>query len=173
MLLRRALDQAAAVLDRVHADSLQRPTPCADWDVAALADHLVATPGRLLITMRGEQPDWSAPTPHVTEEWGPAFRGPADDLIHAWHEATEHGGADPSPAAWQCAEVAAHTWDLATALGLPIDRLDPEPAELGLEFMRANLRDEQRGGAFGPEQAAPDGSGPYERLAAFAGRRVC
>ena len=65
-----------------------------------------------------------------------------------------------------------HDWDLATALGVGLDGLDPAVAELGLEFMRANLTDETRGGAFRPEQAAPPGAGPYDAIAAFAGRQV-
>ena len=38
--------------------------------------------------------------------------------------------------------------------------------------MQANLAPEMRTGAFGPEQPAPPGPGPYDRIAAFAGRRV-
>src|SRR4051812_45115212 len=108
-LLSRAIDQAADVLDQVHADQLERPTPCAEWNVAALADHLVAAPGHFLALMRGEQVDWSS-TPHVVEEWGPAFRVTGDDLIHFWHQQDD---GETSQAGWQVAELAAHTWDLA------------------------------------------------------------
>lgn len=165
-VLARALDQAGDVLDQVHENLLDRPTPCADWDVAALADHLVATPGNFLAMARGEQPDWSART-HVTEEWGPAFRVAADDLIHWWHE---HGGETESSADMATAELAAHTWDLATAIGFPVERLHEEVATRALEFLRSGLTPENRGGVFGPEQPVADGAGPYERLAAFAGR---
>ena len=155
------------MLDHVHADRLDRRTPCADWDLAALADHLVATPGRFLTMMRGEEVDWSAPPPHVAEEWGPAFRVAGDDLIHFWHE---HGRDAPVPADWQTAELALHAWDVATVVGYPLDRLDPEVAERGLGFMQANLTADNRGPAFGPEREPREGAGPYERLAAFAGR---
>ena len=50
--------------------------------------------------------------------------------------------------------------------------LDPEVAERGLGFMRANLRAEIRGEAFGPEQPAPDAGDAYDAIAAFAGRTV-
>lgn len=166
--LSRALDQAGEVLDHVHADVLDRPTPCAGWDVSALADHLVAAPGRFLAMMRGETPDW-AHTPHVAEAWGSTYRVEAHDLLHAWHEVR---GEEPFPLEMQLAELAVHAWDLATALGQPVDTLDPEVAERGLAFLRANLTDDSRSGAFGPERPAPEGAGPYERLAAFAGRTV-
>jgi uncharacterized protein (TIGR03086 family) len=168
-VLSRALDQAGDVLDHVHADQLSLPTPCRDWDVTALADHLVAAPATALAMMRGEQVDWSAPPAHVSEEWGPAFRVVADDLIHAWHEGL---GGEGASADWQSAELAVHTWDLATAVGFPLGRLDPEVAVRGLAFMQANLTEENRGPAFGPEQPAGEGAGPYERIAAYAGRPV-
>jgi hypothetical protein len=93
----------------------------------------------------------------------------ADDLLHAWHELE---GDPPVPLEMQVAELAVHTWDLATALGYPVERLDPEVAETGLGFLRANLKPEMRSGAFGEERQAPPGSGPYAELAAFAGREV-
>lgn len=167
-ILSHAIDQAGDVLDHVHADHLERPTPCADWTVAALVDHLMAAPGRFLTMMRGGEPDWST-DPHVAESWGPAFHVAGDDLVHAWHELE---GDSQVPAGWQLAELAVHTWDVATAIGFPVDRLDPAVAERGLAFMQANLTAENRDPAFGAEVPAPEGAGPYERLAAFAGRAV-
>ena len=90
-----------------------------------------------------------------------------DDLVHAWHEIE---GDPPTPAQWQVAELAVHTWDLATAIGLPVDGLDPEVAETALGFMRTNRRAELRGQAFSPERLAPPDAGPYAQLAAFADR---
>ncbi len=45
-------------------------------------------------------------------------------------------------------------------------------AERGLALLRANPSDHRRGRAFGPEQPVPDGADAYQRIAAFAGRRV-
>jgi uncharacterized protein (TIGR03086 family) len=164
-----ALDQAGDVLDHVRADQLERPTPCSDWQVGALADHLVQAPERFLAMMRGEQPDWSAEPPRRTEGWAAAYRVHADDLLHAWHELD---GDPPVPAEWQVAELAVHTWDLAVAIGFPLARLDPEVAEVGLGFMRENMTADRRGDAFGPEVDVPPDAGPYDALAAFAGRQV-
>lgn len=167
-VLSRALDQAGDIVAQVHVDQLSLPTPCADWSVAELAGHLVAAPRRFLQMLNGEEPDWSStPTP-VMEQAASRFRSDADDLIHAWHQREDQAaGAD-----WQTAEFALHTWDLATALGRPTSTLDPEVAERGAAFMRANLTPENREPAFGPEQPAPEDADAYTRLAAFAGRTV-
>jgi uncharacterized protein (TIGR03086 family) len=168
-VLARALDQAGDVLDHVAPDQARLPTPCGDWDLGTLMDHLLDAPRRFLAMMRGERVDWSAPAPHVAEEWGPAFHVAADDLVHAWHEHPDAGAVQTD---WQTAEVAVHTWDVATAIGWPTGRLDPEVAQRALAFLRANLTGADRGPAFGPPQPAPGGSGPYEELAAYAGRSV-
>lgn len=170
--LGHALDQAGDLLDHVHPDALDRPTPCPDWDVAALADHVIAGPGRFLAMMRGERPDWSAPAPQVSTGWGAAFRGPADDLIHAWHQFERDDGEIVIPPEFQVAEFAVHGWDLTVALGRSTTELDPEVAETALTFLHATLTPDRRGEAFGPEQPVPAGAGPYEALAAFAGRSV-
>ncbi|GAA1132154.1 TIGR03086 family metal-binding protein [Nocardioides aquiterrae] len=168
-VLARAVDQTGDVLDHVHRDALEQPTPCGEWDLATLVDHVVDGPRRFLAMMRGEEVDWSAPPPHVAEEWGPAFRVAGDDLVHAWHE--QSGDAAVS-ADWQTAELAVHTWDVARTIGYPLDRLDPEVAERGLAFLRENLTEDRRGPAFGPEREAPEAAGPYERIAAYSGRAI-
>lgn len=166
-VLTLALDQASAVLDHVRPDELLNPTPCEGWNVSALADHLVATPARFLAMMRGEEFDWSAPAPHLEHGWGTEFRQHANALVSAWHHLE---GDETTPASWQVAELAVHTWDLSVAIGLPVDRLDTEVADTGLGFMRASLSAAGRGHVFGPEQPAPPDAGPYAQLAAFAGR---
>jgi len=167
-ILSHAVDQAGDVLDQVHAEQLDRRTPCEEWDVAALVDHLVATPGRFMTMMRGEEPDWAADPPHVGEGWGPAFRVSGDDLVHEWHRLEDD---PPVPAEFQVAELALHTWDLAMAVGYPVERLDVEVAERALAFLQANLTDDNRAPVFAPAREPAEG-GAYERLAAFAGRQV-
>lgn len=168
-VLGRAIDQAGDVLEHVHPHALEGPTPCRQWTVGDLADHMVKTVRDFLVMMRGEQPDGGGRTPHLSDGWAQEFRNAGDDLMHAWHQSAGEGGLTPS---WQCAELAVHSWDLAHALGVPTERLDPAVAEVGLAFMRANLTADKRGDAFGPEQPAPDGAGAYDRIAAFAGRSV-
>jgi uncharacterized protein (TIGR03086 family) len=169
-VLRRGLDQLAVLLTELRPELADRETPCSGWMVHDLVDHVVLAPERFARMVRGESIDWSAATPSAGTDPAGAFRSRADDLLRAW-------GDNPRPAGapgldWQCAEIAVHTWDLATAVGMPTDGLDAEVAERGLAFMEANLTPENRAPAFGPQQPAPEGANVYQRLAAFAGRSV-
>ncbi|MGA9747662.1 MAG: TIGR03086 family metal-binding protein [Nocardioides sp.] len=164
-----AMEQTADMLARVTPELLDRETPCADWTVQRLVDHLVADPITFAAMLRGEEPDWTAHAETVTDDWEAHFRRGAADLLALWRQQDEaaRGGAD-----WQAAEFAVHTWDLARAIGASTDGLDPVVAEVGLAFMEANLTDDNRGGAFGKARPAPEGASAYDRIAAFAGRPV-
>jgi uncharacterized protein (TIGR03086 family) len=164
-VLHRGLDQLASLLDDVPEGARGNPTPCPEWAVQDLVDHVVAAPERFARMARSEAVDW-AQTPSAGPDPAARFRAHADDL----REALAGGGAVPP--GMQCAELAVHTWDLATALGRPTADLDADVAERGLAFMRGGLTDDNRSPAFGPEQPAPDGADPYQRIAAFAGRSV-
>jgi uncharacterized protein (TIGR03083 family) len=168
IVLARGLDQAERLLSSVTDDDLPRRTPCEGWEVADLADHLVSGTAAFVRTVRGEEVDWTAPTPHIESDLAAAFRLQADRLLAAWGAVPDDAGQPPPD--WQTAEIAVHSYDLATALGLPTAELDVEVAERGLAFMRANLRAEMRSTAFAPEQPSRDGADAYQRIAAFAGR---
>jgi uncharacterized protein (TIGR03086 family) len=169
-VLARGLDQAAALLGSVDDDDLGRATPCHEWTTAELVDHLVAAPANFAQMMRGEDVNWSAPTSHAGTEREDAFRTGAGELLGVWRDIGD--GEAPIGPDWQSAELAVHSYDLATALGRPTADLDPAVAERGLSFMQAMLKPEIRGEAFGPEQPAPEGADAYQRIAAFAGRSV-
>jgi uncharacterized protein (TIGR03086 family) len=166
-VLGRGLDQLEVLLRSVSDDDRGLPTPCADWTVSDLVDHVVHAPWRFARMTRGDQVDWAAPTPHADDPVA-TYRENAQALRAAL---AEHPDSQPGPA-WECAEIAVHTWDLATALGRPTGTLDPDVAEHGRAFMLASLTDDNRSPAFGPERPAPADADAYTRIAAFAGRPV-
>jgi uncharacterized protein (TIGR03086 family) len=168
-VLARAIDQAAAILGEVRADDLDRPTPCDDWSVGQLADHLVAAPGRFVQMMHGEQPDWSAQPDQAEGDRVAAFREGAAALLRTWRE---QGDSAAASADWQSAELGQHAWDLARGIGRPTEDLDAEVAQRGLDFMRANLTPDRRGSVFAAERPVPEGASVPDRLAAFSGRDV-
>lgn len=183
--LTAAYAQASDVVSGVRADQLGAPTPCPDYNVAQLIDHLVGAARRTAALGRGEQVEVSE-FPHVELADAPdQLRRAAREAQAAWADDARLGDTVTMP--WgesytgqtivemYVAELATHAWDLARATG-QLDRLEPELAETALGAARAMLRPEFRdavgpGSPFGPEVAAPAQAGPWERLAAFMGRQ--
>ncbi len=164
-LLARGLDQLAALLASVTPEDLDRPTPCSEWTVRDLNDHVVNSTAGMVTMAHGGQPDWANAAHHDEPE--AALREQGDALRAAL------GTSDAQfPEGMAVAELAVHGYDLARSLGRDTADLDHEVAEAGLAFMRSSLTDDMRGGAFGPEQPAPEGADGYQRIAAFAGRPV-
>lgn len=164
-IVSRGMAQLAALLGEVTPADLARATPCSEWTVADLSDHIVNSVAGMTTMARGGTPDWSAATHHDDPET--ALRAEGRGLVDAL---AASGGAFPEGMA--AAELAVHAYDLAVALGRPTGDLDPDVAEAGMAFMSASLTDERRGEAFGPQQPAPEGADAYQRIAAFAGRTV-
>jgi len=168
LALQRALTQAADLLDQVTTDDLFRPTPCVDWDVRDLANHLIAVPRVFVTQLQGAPPGWNGRedySVHLGEE----LRTRGNALVNLWREVGEDAMLDPD---WQAAEIAVHTWDLATALGRDSGELDEPLAQRALVTMDRILGPIRKGKAFRDARQAPAGSNAYEHLAAYAGRVV-
>ena len=161
----RALAQITDVLGQVTPEDLERPTPCSEWTVADLSDHVVNSVAGMATMARGGRPDFAATTHH--DDPAAAVQREGQALVDALGS---NSGTFPEGMA--AAELAVHTYDLTTALGRSTADLDPEIAETGLAFMSASMTDDNRGNAFGPQQPAPDDATAYQRIAAFAGRTV-
>ena len=168
LALQRALTQAADLLDEVTVADLGRPTPCPDWDVRALANHLIAQPRVFVTMLQGSPPGWNGREDY-TEHLGEELRTRGNALINLWREVRDDVMVDPD---WQAAEIAVHTWDLAAALGRPTDGLDEAVAQRAVVTMDRILGPVRKGRAFADARQAPPGSGAYEHLAAYAGRPV-
>lgn len=167
LALQRALTQAAALLDSVGADDLDKPTPCTEWTVRRLANHLIAQP-RIFVTMlQGSPPGWNGREDYATQ-LGEELRTRGNVLINLWRS-VDDAMVDPD---WQAVEIAVHTWDLAVALGRSTGDLDEPVAQRALVTMDRVLGPERKGRAFGPPTRAPQGANAYEHLAAYAGRTV-
>ena len=177
-VLERALDQTGRIVAGVRPDQLGLATPCTEWDVRALTNHIVVDLLQFTASVRGDA--WERPTAEVIGD-DPAgdYRRAAAGLLAAWRDEgaldrkIELPGGAQVPAEWRLgqhvADVVVHGWDLASALGVQTE-LDPELARFSLDWGRENLRPEFRGRAFGPEVTAAEDAPLYERLAAFFGR---
>ena len=166
----RAHATARTVLDGIGADQFEAPTPCPEFDVRALAGHLLAVAQRVRNVGRGESP---FSVPEVVEGvaddgWVEAWDRVGQEVIEAWADdatldrmvelpwATLSGSA--TLIMWSN-ELSVHTWDLATATGQSPD-WDAAVLELSLAAMQIGLPAEGRMESF--EEARkhmPEGTG--------------
>jgi uncharacterized protein (TIGR03086 family) len=181
-LLDRTLAQAGAIVARVRPEQATPPTPCASWDVRALANHVVHDVQQFTEVVAGRE--WAPQdTDVIGDDWAGAYRQAADGLLAAWRrpgvlERTVRLPFGEVPATWhvgqQISDLAVDGWDIAKATGQPTD-LDPEVGRVALDWGRENLTpefrgDEASGQSFGFEVPVPDDAAVYDRLAAFFGR---
>lgn len=162
-LLSRALDQTAGLLDEVSPEQYDSPSTCADWKVADLVRHVVASPQNFVAMFAGEEVDWANP-PELGDDPAADFRAGGATLLEQVR-ADESGGSSNAA----IPEFAVHSWDLACSIGSQAS-LDDEVAEHAYAFMSANLTPENRKGAFKPAVDVTPDTSIHDRLAAFAGR---
>jgi uncharacterized protein (TIGR03086 family) len=182
--LARACASTRAVLARIRPGQLGDPTPCASWDVRALINHFVGTPGwaaAAVATGDGSAaPDRDYASGDYLASYDAAVRTALESF--AAPGALDRAvvlpfGALPGAALLGIVaqEQFTHGWDLARAAGQPTD-LDPGLARELLARSEALITDDFRGpdGAayFGPATQAPPGASAADRLAAFLGRAV-
>jgi uncharacterized protein (TIGR03086 family) len=177
-LLQRALDQTGALIARVRPEQASAPTPCTDWNLRQLVNHVVVDVQQFTRMAQGER--YQAHTADVIgADWLAAYRAAAEGLLAAWQRpgALERVARAPFgdvSAEWQIgqqvADLAVHAWDLARAAGLAPE-MDGEVVEAALEWGRANLKPQFRGAAFGPEVEVSPTAPAYDRLVGFFGRR--
>ena len=172
----RAQDTFALVLVNVISDQLPSPTPCAEWDVKALIDHVIAGNQRV-VERAGGQPE---PLPEELDAAHLASAKAAQETFAEPQALTRTYrlpiGELPGSAfiELRTSDLLAHAWDLASATGQPTD-LDPELAEYVLAFSKQMMtRPGLRGAGrpFGEEQSCDDGRPAADRVAAFLGRQL-
>ena len=148
---------------------MHAPTPCTDFDVTRLVDHLVGWANAFATRLTGgsaagDPNDYRAGARPAAE-----FHDAAQSLIGAYR-----AGGEPTqqmPVGFLVMEFLTHGWDLAAATGQPAT-FDPAAAELALHTGRQMLKPEYRGPgqSFGEEVEVDPTAGPVERLVAFMGR---
>jgi len=184
LLLNRAFDQAALVVDGVTPEQLQLPTPCREFDVAALLTHMVGAAGRVSSMARGEQQTEALPLPDDLDAtgWSAAFQACQQAAAVTWtdDEVLERKFELPwgtfngaFVAQMYTMELTVHAWDLAAATD-QVAVLDDDLATNSLAAAYAMLPPEPRGGFIPFEAVVPvaEDAPAYHRLAAYLGRSI-
>ncbi len=162
------------VVGGITPDQLDRPTPCADYTVRGVLEHMIGGATMFAAAFRGE----AAPEPDLRnplQGFGPALENLGASI-------SAPGALDRTVAApfgevpgetfarFVILDGLVHAWDMAVATGQPYD----PPAELVAAadaFARGAVDPLRDGTTFADAvEPAPDAS-PIERLAAYTGRR--
>ena len=178
---------AMAEFDRrvraVRPKQWHNPTPCTEWDVRALVNHLVAEQLWAPLLLDGA----------IVEDVGDRFDGDqlGADPVAAWASAAaaaREAFAAPGalrrfvelsygrrPAEGYCQEMTldltVHAWDLAR--GIQVDeRLDGELVSDVLAFIEPQVEQLAGTGMFAPPVAVGDDADSQTRLLALLGRRA-
>lgn len=178
-VLARALDQAGELISTTDPAQAGRPTPCDEYDVAALIGHLVGVVRRIGAVVGGQHFS-TAPIDQPTTDWvgdWTAARSTTDEVLATadltrqvavpWGEVSV-----ASAIGSYVGELTTHAWDLAVATGR-VDRLDPELAEAALPGAKAKIPAHIRGMEgipFGPVVEVADDAPAYDRLVGWNGR---
>ncbi|RJQ82251.1 TIGR03086 family protein [Pseudonocardiaceae bacterium YIM PH 21723] len=177
-LLVLAGDSAVPVVAGVRDDQLGAPTPCGDYTVKDLLNHLMhVVIGFQAYPTKGSA-DFTSTPDYLGEggDWRDRFAGEVGRLIHAWAlPGAEEGtaGSMDMPARtlgeMVLGDVLVHSWDLAAATGqsyVPDERVVGELAGPVAEMAPMA----RQYGVYGPEVAVAHGASPFESLLAVTGR---
>ena len=184
-MMERVLGRAETVVDNVKPDQLGNSTPCTEWTVKDVINHVVG--GATMFSECVEQ--GSVPDERLGELMAGDNLG--DDYKGAFHTASKRAqaafnaegalqkivklpfGEMPAEIALNIAimDVMTHAVDIAKSTGQSID--DDELLETALAVGRQLITPELRTpGIFDAEQPCPDDASAEDKLLAFAGRKV-
>jgi uncharacterized protein (TIGR03086 family) len=178
--LGRASDAVAGLIANIRPGQWSAPTPCTDWTVRQVVNHLIGMNRVFAALLAGQPPPPRPSADHVEDDPVGAYRDSAATLRAAFGrpgvlERTYRGPLGTATGAERLQirlyDLLAHGWDLAQATGQPAS-LPDDLAEQSLAFARTQLTGQARPGRFGPAQSAAEQAPAIERLAAFLGRPV-
>jgi uncharacterized protein (TIGR03086 family) len=161
------------VLHTIAGDDMSRQTPCTQFNVAQLTEHLLNS-----ITAIGGMADAEIPAADEGDSAEQRVVRAARPALDAWHRRGLEGsvpfGKGEMPAKGACGilslEFLVHAWDYARAVGHDVEA--PEPlAEYVLGLARATIQPELRSRAgFDDPVAVAEDAGALDKLVGFTGR---
>lgn len=163
----------AQALHHISSDELSNPTPCSEFDVAQLTDHLLNS-----ITVLGGAAGAQFPARDGSDSPERQVIAAARPALDAWHRHGLHGtvtvGPNELPATLVAGilslEFLVHAWDYATATGRTVDAAEPL-AEYVLDLAHTIITPAGRVRAgFDQPVDVADSASALHRLIAFTGR---
>ena len=172
--LEQTFEYAHRVIAGVSVQHYDDKTPCTEWTVRDLLEHMIGVVAGLGAAAAGTAPRRFELAPDPAAQ----FQAAAASNLAAWRtpgaiDRVVDFGPGPMPgtavASINLLDIATHSWDLATATGQP-SALPDDVARAALEASLATITPEIRPGRFAPAVTVPADASPTDRLVAFLGR---
>lgn len=182
-LIGQAAAPTVAIVRAIRTDQLTAPTPCQEYDVRRLLNHLLywgpslegAARGTAVAPPADREPDLDL----AGDDWAGPVTGQLDRLAAAWSDSsawegtTQLAGPPDLPAAtiggMVLTELVVHGWDLARATGQP-----PQWNDQVLAFVHRQVADTaeqgRQMGVYGPEVPVPGTAPVLDQLLGLTGR---
>jgi uncharacterized protein (TIGR03086 family) len=181
-LFARALERYGQLVQAIRDDQWHDETPCTEWDVRVLVNHLVSenlwmppllegkTIGDVGDALDGDLlgDDPKATWDRSAEEVGRAVKAsPLDRTVHLSYGdvPAEHYISE------LFSDLTIHGWDLARAIGAD-EAMDPEAVEILYERYTPIEDGLKATGLFGPKVEPPPGANKQTQLLAVFGREA-
>lgn len=180
-LMTTAAGWTGAVVRAIRPDQFGNPTPCANYDVRTLVNHLFHWGASYAErAARKAAPPPGGPDDDRTgrPDWAEEFARQAELAARAWSApdawtGTSHLAGRPMPAelvgSLLSVELVLHGWDLAVATGQPT-RCPPELASATLDIVTRVADHARANGAFGDAVPVAESAPPLSRALALSGR---
>ena len=181
----RAIGSTAGIVTAVRLDQAGAATPCTEWDVRDLLNHMIGTLwlSEALFTDRAPRYPMAPgalppadlagddPAAAYTEASAAALTAAAaDDNLTRVHPTPLGDMPGPALAGFTTLDILVHGWDLAKATGQPAE-LDETVAAHVMAFAEQAITQDTRAPRIGPAVPAPAGAPLTNRLVAFLGRQ--
>jgi uncharacterized protein (TIGR03086 family) len=182
-LVARAAEPLVEIIRNIKPDQLDAPTPCMEYDVRKLINHLlfwgpslegagrkeaVSPPARSDVELDLTGGDWAANLEGQIERLVTAWSEPA-----AWQGSTHMGGPTELPASMVggmiVSELVVHGWDLAQATDHRPTWDDDLIRYVHAEVVKTAEQGRQMG-IYGPEVGVPGSAPPLDRALGVVGR---
>ena len=182
----KAVRASIAVVDRVQAGDLGRPTPCSDWNLAELLAHMIAQHHGFAASAAGAGADLAVwQTRPLDPDPVAEYRRAAEEVIAAFAEdgvldrqfaipeVTKDAGFPAEIAiSMHTVDYLVHAWDVARAIDVEFAAdLDAVRATAPLVAMVPDGPERlEPGSAFRPAVPVEPGAGEFDSMLAALGR---
>jgi len=163
----------ATVVAGIRVDQLDNSTPCANFTVRGVLEHMIGG-ATTFTTAFGGTPPADANTDNVLQAFGSALGGLADAMhqpgaLHGTVDAPFGTVSGATFGRFVVLDGLVHGWDLATATGQPYEPPD-NLVTAAFDFARETIDPLRDGDTFAAAVESAAGASPIEQLANYTGR---